>query len=101
MMKRLTEARAIARVWLQNFWQRRARARELARQYEALKEACPLVVADLSRYCLAHDTTHVQGDPEQSQINVGRRDVWLHIQEMLDLNHEDLQQLKEETERDG
>jgi hypothetical protein len=100
-MRRFTEARAIARVWLQNFWQNRARARELARQYETFYEACPLVVADLSRYCLAHDTTHVQGDPEQSQINVGRRDVWLHIKEMLGLDDEDVQHLKEETERDG
>ena len=101
MMKRLTEARAIARTWLANFWERRARARELARQYEAFYEACPLVVADLSRFCLAHDTTHVQGDPEQSQINVGRRDVWLHIKEMLGLDDEDVQHLKEETDRNG
>lgn len=100
-MTMITEARAIARSWLQNFWQRRARARELARQYQALREECPYVLADLSRFCLAHDTTHVQGDPEQSQINVGRRDVWLHIQEMMTLNNEDLQRLKEETEQDG
>jgi hypothetical protein len=100
-MRRISEARAIARGWLQNFWQPRGRAGELARQYETFKEACPLVLADLSRFCLAHDSTFVQGDADQSLLNVGKREVWLHIQEMRALTDEDLQHLKEETERDA
>lgn len=100
-MRLISEARVITRHWLQNFWQRRARARELARQYEAMKEACPLVLADISRFCLAHDSTFVQGDRDQSLMNVGKREAWLHIEEMLGLNNEDLAHLKEETDRDG
>ena len=94
----ITEPRAIARAWLASFWPLRSRARELGRQYQALSEECPKVLADLARFCLAFDSTHVQDDAELSQINVGKREVWLHIQEMMGLDPSDLQHLKEETE---
>lgn len=98
-MKTLTEARAIAIAWLQNYWQPRGRARELGRQYGAMREECPLVLADLKRFCCDDDSTFVQGEPDTTLINQGKREVWLHIKEMLGLDHEDLEHLKEETER--
>jgi len=100
-MSSISEARAICRAWLATWWRTRHRARELLRQYDALKTECPAVLADLSRFCLAHDSTFVQDDPELSQINVGKREAWLHIQEMLGLDAGDLAHLKEETERDA
>ncbi len=100
-MKSISEACAITRTWLANFWRTRSRARELGRQYRVLWEECPLVLADLALFGCANSSTHVQGDLELSQQNVGRREMWLHIKQMAALTDEDVRHLEEETERDG
>lgn len=100
-MKSISEACAITRAWLANFWPSRSRARELSRQYRVLWEECPLVLADMALFGCANSSTHVQGDPEQSQQNVGRRDFWLHVKHMAALTDEDVRHLEEETDRDA
>lgn len=43
------------------------------------------VLQDLANFCKAADTTQVFGDPYHSMINEGRRQVWLHIQDLFSL----------------
>lgn len=96
----ITEAQAVIRAWLSSYWPRKSRARELGRQYALLREECPHALADLMRFCLMYDTTFVAGDPELSQLNVGKREVALHIKNMVGLTDDDLAHLQEETERE-
>lgn len=99
-MDLLTPAKETVRAWLASWWPFRPAAEALGREYAALYEECPRVLADLKRFCCGDDSTHVPGDPETSLINVGKREVWLHIQNMAELKPDDLRHLKERTERD-
>ena len=37
------------------------------------------VLLDIGRFCAPHQTTHVPGDPDESKLREGRRQVWLFI----------------------
>lgn len=97
---RLSGAIANARTWLAAWWPDRARARELARQYKAMQEAAPLAVADLLRFCLLFDD-HAGNTDAQSNQNIGKHQAGLHLMAMLNLEPEDLDHLRQETEDDG
>ena len=56
---------------------------------------CPpgeAVLADLARFCRATETT-MHPDPRAHANAEGRREVWLHIQEQLQLSEEELWRL--------
>ena len=94
---RLTQSIAHARAHLAAWWPQRSRARELKRQYAAAKEIAPLALADLMRVTLMYDDVHAAGDDTLTKINIGKRQVGLHLKAMLDLTPDDLDHLEEET----
>jgi hypothetical protein len=97
----ITPARLMARAWLASWWPFRSQARALAVEYAAAKDQFPLMVADLARFCCASDTTYDSENPHQSDVNQGKREAWLHFQEMAHLEPEDLRHLQERTEDNG
>lgn len=48
------------------------------------------VLADLSPFCRARETCIVPGDHDRTYVLEGRREVWLRIQQYLDLTPEQL-----------
>lgn len=89
-----------AAAWLANTWTAE-RAPDVANAYRiALGREAPagrLVLADLARYCHALETTFVAGDPHQTALNEGRRDVLNHILELLDVQADDFATLIQEV----
>ena len=51
-----------------------------------------LVLKDLARFCRAHDTTF-QPDERMHAVLEGRREVWLRIQNHLQLDLEEIYEL--------
>lgn len=47
------------------------------------------VLADLRTFCCATKTTFVKGDVEQTLINEGRRQVFVQIMNMINVDFED------------
>lgn len=50
------------------------------------------VLADLAKFCRAHDTTFRPDSDRESALLEGRREVWLRIQKHLNLPQETLWQ---------
>lgn len=50
------------------------------------------VLADLAKFCRAHDTTF-HPDARLNSVLEGRREVWLRIQQHLNLSSDDLWEL--------
>lgn len=48
-----------------------------------------LILRDLSKFCRAHETTH-NPDQRLSAVLEGRREVWLRIQQHLNLTEDEL-----------
>lgn len=48
-----------------------------------------LILRDLAKFCRAHETTH-NPDQRLSAVLEGRREVWLRIQQHLNLTEEEL-----------
>lgn len=48
------------------------------------------VLADLARFCRAHETCVVPGNDDAGKVLEGRREVWLRIQQHLQLSDEEL-----------
>jgi hypothetical protein len=94
----ITELVANARTHLAAWWPAGRRARELARQYKAMQEVCPLAVADLLRASLMFNDVHAPGDDSHTMINIGRRQMGLHLTAMQNLTSEDLEHLRKETD---
>lgn len=53
-----------------------------------------MVLADLARFCRATESCVVPGNHDKTLILEGRREVWLRLNEYLNLTVEDLYQLK-------
>lgn len=51
------------------------------------------VLADLAVFCRANETCVVAGDHDKSMVLEGRREVWLRIQQHLNLTPEQLFEL--------
>jgi len=99
----LTPERATLRAYLLCWWPKRGDAEELARQYAAARAEYPLVFADLARFCNAGDSS-LQSAPDgridkaRTLANEGRREVWLHVRQVLRMDEEDTENLLEESE---
>ena len=52
------------------------------------------VLADLAKFCRAHDSTF-HPDPRVHALAEGRREVWLRIQQYLEMTAEELMQLQQ------
>jgi len=50
------------------------------------------VLADLAKFCRAHETTFHENDRVQANLE-GRKEVWLRIAQHLNMNSEDLWKL--------
>ncbi len=48
------------------------------------------VLMDLAPFCRAAETCGVPGDRDKTMILIGRNEVWLRIQQHLNLSQEDL-----------
>jgi hypothetical protein len=76
-------------------WYEKARGflklRQLAylRALDPKTESGRLVLEDLAKFCRANSTTFLE-DPRLSDVLVGRREVWLRIQEHLRLSEDQL-----------
>ncbi len=76
--------------WMQ--WIRdRKRAYQLT--FNAADAANRQVLSDLAKFCRAHETCVVPGDRDLSLILEGRREVWLRIEQQLNLPPETLYML--------
>lgn len=58
--------------------------------FELKQPANIAVLEDLSKFCRANETCAVPGDRDKSLILEGRREVWLRIQQHLQLTPEQL-----------
>lgn len=58
------------------------------------------VLADLARFCRAHETTF-SADPRLHAALEGRREVWLRIVNHLNLSHDELFQLHKIKQIEG
>ena len=85
--------------WLINTWHDRRRGAAVAGAYQKLlhpsNPAGRLVLLDLAEYCNARQTSFVAGDPYQTALNEGRRDVFCHLTELAGLTASDFQTLLE------
>lgn len=61
------------------------RGRKRAYQLALTSPAGLEVLEDLARFCRANETCVVPGDPTLTAILEGRREVWLRIQQHLNL----------------
>jgi hypothetical protein len=63
----------------------------LAHQYKLTFRSPPgqIVLKDLARFCRAHESTFHDNERIQSKLD-GRREVWLHIQELIKLSDDEL-----------
>lgn len=67
--------------------------------FDGQGEAKTAVMADLATFCLAGEETYVQGDPQGSAFNEGRRAVWLHIQGMRGQSRHEVQRYLDRINR--
>ena len=58
------------------------------------------VLEDLRRFCMVYDTTHVPGDPQGTAINEGKRQVYLHLVNMLEVTPEEIKPPKGKDNED-
>jgi hypothetical protein len=70
----------------------------VAREYAAAREQFPLMFADMARAGCAFDST-VGETAAATALNTGKRELWLHIARMTNLNADDLRSFEEETDR--
>ncbi len=76
------------------------RFRRRRADYKAVFEAAPAgrrVLADLRRFCLM-DAAVEGATPERTHVNVGQRNVFLHIARCLALDPDALEKLTRSTE---
>lgn len=89
-------AKATPQNWL------RARAILVGREYKALfldneqlRRCGEHVLADLRRFCRAAEPTIFHADPHEMARREGRREVFVRIQNFLNLDEAEVQQLME------
>ncbi len=58
------------------------------------------VLKDLARFCRAHETTFDKDERKHAALE-GRREVWLRIQEYLQLDQEQIYELHKAMEFNG
>ncbi len=62
-----------------------------AEAYKAMfgSEAGKYVLYDLAKICNAYSSSHVSGDPIQTALNEGKREVYLYIMRILEASDMD------------
>jgi hypothetical protein len=48
------------------------------------------MLEDLARFCCVYDTTYDPRDPEAIKVNEGKRQVYIHIVEMMSLSDDEI-----------
>lgn len=69
-------------------------ARAFARTFDPAQPAHVIVLEDLARFCRANESCVVPGEHDKTLVLEGRREVWLRIQEYLNLTPVQLFALK-------
>lgn len=69
------------------------RTRKTAYQQSLLSPAGQQVLQDLAVFCRANETAAVPGNEHLTWAAIGRREVWLRIQQHLNLTTEQLAEL--------
>lgn len=95
-VKFVSEAISLARLWLAQNWPKKKRT--VLQEYAAARAEYPLMFADMARYGCAFDST-IGPTPEITLINTGKRELWLHIATMTDLDADDLRAIEQETDQ--
>lgn len=93
----ISEASAAARVWLSQYWPKKART--VLQEYAAARTEYPLMFADMARAGCAFDST-IGPTPDMTLINTGKRELWLHIATMTNLDADDLRAIEQETDHE-
>lgn len=96
----ITPAAAVALSWLTTWWPSASERHKLAKNYARAIGEYPDVFGDIFRKGCWFDTVAAPGDPEQTQRNVGARDLALHIKTMAKLSVTDLEILEGETDHE-
>lgn len=68
----------------------RGREFEPAALRRGYREISSLVIADLAELCFAGETTFADTD-RQTCVNIGRQQVWVHINRFLGLSQEQIE----------
>jgi hypothetical protein len=66
------------------------RKRSYQQTFQLNQPANVVVLEDLARFCRANETCVVPGDRDKSLVLEGRREVWLRLQQHLQLSPETL-----------
>ena len=85
--------------WLRFLWPGNRQEVVVRAYQQALDPKTPvgsLVLADLAHLCQVKDTSVVPDSPHGTAFNEGKRAVWLHIQDMLDIEPDDIAALLRE-----
>lgn len=75
---------------VKNIFKRRQQAYQIT--FDKKNVMAQLVLKDLARFCRAHETTF-HPDPRVHAVLEGRREVWLRLEEHLNLTSEEVWQL--------
>lgn len=100
MQRFITPAVAVALSWLKTWWPLPGAKRRLAQNYARAIAEYPDVFGDIFRKGCWFDTVNCPGDSEQTQQNIGARDLVLHIKTMAKLSENDLRLIEEETDHE-
>lgn len=79
--------------WLRAVWRRPGRddlPYRVQEEYRKVFAGAPLVLADLAHLCHAVRSSVTSADPNATVFNEGKRAVFLHILDMLELDATDL-----------
>lgn len=87
--------------WLRANYLRENTQQTVAKDFKATfnSQSAERVLEDLRRFTHVYDTTHVSGDSHATAINEGKRQVYLHIVNMLEVAPEEIK-TKKKDERD-
>jgi len=84
-------------LWFRYRWTRDGR--ETLRQYRSLKTLAPLVLADLAARCHAfEDVYDPDGGDAATYMAIGRRQVWLHLRSLANLDDDDETKILEDLD---
>ena len=76
--------------WLTYQYKTEKRQVKVAERFQQALGQNDEILEDLRRFCFVYGTSYAPGDPVRQNMNEGRREVYLHIANMLELNLEEL-----------
>lgn len=94
-MTRISQKLEALVLWLHQFFP--GRWAGVTREYRFMVKSCPLALADLAQRCHAFEDCYVpDASDAETYMAIGRRQVWLHITEMANVDDNDLTPIMEE-----